>query len=101
MAEMLPVYQIKGKQYFRDVRLGEYRNVKDFSDTIPINSFPELQKPTLPHPFSEMKRMKEVDWSVWDDAVVKIRRDCGYHNEPMDGDETAFVALPPEPEFVM
>ena len=51
MAEALPIYQIKGKQYFRDVRLGEYRNVKDPSDRLDIN-IPNsmLQKPTLPHP---------------------------------------------------
>lgn len=43
---MLPVYKIKGKLYFRDERLGEYRNVKNPSDKISINSFPKLEIPT-------------------------------------------------------
>ena len=30
----LPIYQIKGKFYFLDKRLQEYRNVKDFNDRI-------------------------------------------------------------------
>jgi len=44
----LPVYKIKGKFYFRDVRLGEYRNVKDPSNTIPIDDVSNdmLEKPT-------------------------------------------------------
>lgn len=29
----LPVYKIQGKLYFRDARLGEYRNVDNFMDT--------------------------------------------------------------------
>jgi hypothetical protein len=33
----LPIYQIDGKKYYRDVRLGEYRNVKDPSDKLDIN----------------------------------------------------------------
>lgn len=44
----LPVYKIKGDFYFRDIRLGEYRNIKNPSDRIPINdiSLDDLQKPT-------------------------------------------------------
>ena len=44
----LPVYKIKGKFYFRDARLGEYRNVKNFNDRISINdvTLEDLQKPT-------------------------------------------------------
>lgn len=30
----LPIYKIKGKLYFRDARLGEYRNVKNPFDVI-------------------------------------------------------------------
>jgi hypothetical protein len=43
----LPIYQIKGKQYFRDARLGEYRNVKDPSDRMPIDDVPNemLERP--------------------------------------------------------
>jgi len=40
----LPIYKIKGKLYYRDERLGEYRNTKNPMDTILINSFPELEK---------------------------------------------------------
>jgi len=45
---MLPVYKIGGKLYFRDVRLGEYRNVRDPSDRKPIDSvsLDMLQVPT-------------------------------------------------------
>jgi hypothetical protein len=44
----LPVYKIKGKLYFRDVRLGEYRNIDNPSDSIPIDDvmLEELEKPT-------------------------------------------------------
>jgi len=30
----LPIYKIRGKLYFRDERLGEYRNIKNPSDAI-------------------------------------------------------------------
>lgn len=45
---MLPVYKINGKLYFRDEKLGEYRNVENPSDSMPIDSVPnsKLQKPT-------------------------------------------------------
>jgi len=48
----LPIYQINGKQYFRDTRLGEYRNVKDPYDTMKIDDVPNsmLQTPTIPYP---------------------------------------------------
>jgi HK97 family phage prohead protease len=46
-AHELPIYQIRGKKYYRDVRLGEYRAVDDPSDSIPIDdvSLGELEKP--------------------------------------------------------
>lgn len=46
--EMLPIYKIGGKFYFRDMRLGEYRNIKDPSDRMPIDSVPisKLQTPS-------------------------------------------------------
>ncbi|HUS48818.1 MAG TPA: hypothetical protein VMZ91_01525 [Candidatus Paceibacterota bacterium] len=47
MSKELPIYKIKGKFYYRDERLGEYRNIKNVSDTIPINSYPELETPTM------------------------------------------------------
>jgi len=43
---LLPIYKINNKYYFRDERLGEYRNVKNPIDRIPINNFPKLQIPT-------------------------------------------------------
>jgi len=43
---LLPIYKINNKYYFRDERLGEYRNVKNVMDKIPINDFPKLQTPT-------------------------------------------------------
>ena len=33
----LPIYKIRGKFYFLDKRLQEYRNVKDFNDRINFN----------------------------------------------------------------
>lgn len=39
--QALPIYQIKGKGFFfRDDKLGEYRNVKNPSDRIPIDQVP-------------------------------------------------------------
>jgi hypothetical protein len=48
IAGMLPIYKIDGKLYFRDGRLGEYRNVDNPLDSMPIDSVPlsKLQKPT-------------------------------------------------------
>jgi hypothetical protein len=47
MVEDLPVYKIKGKLYYRDVRLREYRNIDNPTDTISIDiSNEELQTPT-------------------------------------------------------
>jgi len=44
----LPIYKIKGKYYYRDARLGEYRNVDNPNDRMPIDSVDnsELEKPT-------------------------------------------------------
>lgn len=44
----LPIYKIKGKYYFRDERLGEYRNIKNPHDRKPIDSvrLEDLQTPT-------------------------------------------------------
>ena len=46
MAE-LPVYQIRGQRYYRDTRLGEYRNVNNPHDRIPIDdvSLADLETP--------------------------------------------------------
>jgi len=46
MATQLPVYKIKGKFYFLDERLGEYRNIQNPLNAIRFNDFPKLQKPT-------------------------------------------------------
>ena len=48
VAGMLSVYKINGKLYFRDERLGEYRNIDRPWDSMPIDSIPnsKLQKPT-------------------------------------------------------
>lgn len=45
---MLPIYKIGGKLYFRDVRLGEYRNIKNPYDSKRINDVPNslLQIPS-------------------------------------------------------
>jgi len=45
----LPIYKIKGKFYFRDERLGEYRNIKDPQDRRTIDSVDnrDLEKPTV------------------------------------------------------
>jgi len=44
----LPIYKIKGKFYFRDKRLGEYRNTKNLFDVIKEKdiSLVDFQKPT-------------------------------------------------------
>lgn len=43
----LPIYKIKGKFYFLDRRLNEYRNVKNPNNRINFDSEPKLQTPTL------------------------------------------------------
>jgi hypothetical protein len=45
---MLPVYKFENKMWFRDERLGEYRNVDDPNDTRRIDDIPnsKLQRPT-------------------------------------------------------
>lgn len=44
----LPIYKIRGKLYFLDKRLNEYRNVKNPSDRLNFNSvnLEDLEKPT-------------------------------------------------------
>jgi hypothetical protein len=46
--KQLPVYKIKGKFYFLDKRLNEYRNVKNPSDRLDFFDvgLDRLQKPT-------------------------------------------------------
>lgn len=46
--KVLPIYKINGKFYFRDKRLGEYRNVKNPLDVLKENqvSLKDFQKPT-------------------------------------------------------
>lgn len=48
MAEALPIYKIKGKFYFRDVRLQEYRNVENPSERLHFDDvrLSDFQKPT-------------------------------------------------------
>ena len=43
----LPIYKIKGRFYFLDSRLNEYRNIKDINDRIDYNevSLNDLEKP--------------------------------------------------------
>jgi len=45
----LPIYKIKGKLYFLDQRLCEYRNIKNPLDRLSFNSvgLNDLQKPTI------------------------------------------------------
>lgn len=45
----LPIYKIKGKFYFLDKRLNEYRNIKNPNDRFNFNdiSLKDLQKPTI------------------------------------------------------
>jgi len=54
MAEVLPIYQFKGKQYFRDDRLHEYRNINNPNDRITYDDVfygrAKFQKPTIPYP---------------------------------------------------
>lgn len=49
MARMLPIYKIKGKHWFRDERLGEYRNVKNPHERMGLDSVfaEDFEKPTL------------------------------------------------------
>ena len=44
----LPVYKIKGKLYFLDKRLNEYRNIKDINDRYDYDKIglEDLEKPT-------------------------------------------------------
>lgn len=45
---ILPIYKIEGKLYFKDDRLGEYRNIHDPHDTLSIDQVVDgsLQTPT-------------------------------------------------------
>ena len=45
----LPVYKIKGKLYFRDARLGEYRNIDNPYDVLHMDDvgLDDLEKPTI------------------------------------------------------
>lgn len=47
MVTALPIYKIKGKYYYLDKRLGEYRNVKDPGDRKPFDEvlLGDLEKP--------------------------------------------------------
>jgi len=49
MVNELPIYKIRNKFYYRDIRLNEYRNIKDINDKIDINevNLSDLQTPTL------------------------------------------------------
>jgi hypothetical protein len=44
----LPIYKISGKFYFRDARLGEYRNIRNMHDSMLIDSvnLDQIQTPT-------------------------------------------------------
>jgi len=55
--EQLPIYKIKGKFYFLDKKLNEYRNIKNPSDRLNFNevSLDNLEKPT--------EKDKEIVWS--------------------------------------
>jgi len=46
MVNQLPIYKIKGKFYFLDKRLNEYRNIKDINDRLNFNdvSLDDLEK---------------------------------------------------------
>lgn len=45
--EMLPIYKLNGKLYFRDKRLAEYRNIDNPLDRIRFgNRHYEFEKPT-------------------------------------------------------
>lgn len=48
MPKILPIYKIKGELYFKDDRLGEYRNISNPHDTLPIDQvdISSLQRPT-------------------------------------------------------
>jgi len=45
----LPIYKIKGKLYFLDKKLNEYRNIKNPFDVLSFNSvsLEDLEKPTI------------------------------------------------------
>ena len=57
----LPIYKINGKLYYRDVKLGEYRNIHNPQDTKNIN-FPNeyLEKPKR-NDFSQDKYREDLD----------------------------------------
>jgi hypothetical protein len=63
MAYALPVYKIKGKYYFRDKRLGEYRNVDNIMDKIDIfvgDSLVENPKATTKKQKEALKRLQKA-----------------------------------------
>jgi hypothetical protein len=82
--EALPIYKIKGKFYFLDKRLGEYRNIKDPSDRLDFNDVPleDLQKPTKGDSEKVFgKHYGKPDEEHWIEAVLK--NDEGSTNEEL------------------
>lgn len=58
----LPVYKIKGKLYFLDKRLNEYRNIKDINDRYDYDKIglEDLEKPTE----QDIIAVEEVRWTT-------------------------------------
>jgi len=56
MVEQLPIYKIKGKFYFLDKKLNEYRNIKNPFDVLSFNSVSlrDLEKPTAKKDLNEV-----------------------------------------------
>jgi predicted RNA-binding Zn-ribbon protein involved in translation (DUF1610 family) len=95
--EQLPIYKIRGKYYYRDTRLGEYRNVKDINDRIPIDdvSLEDLETPGKEDQQEVYGKKLKKEWKVCpkcgseNTRLLKVRDkeglweqlycpDCGY-----------------------
>jgi hypothetical protein len=90
----LPIYQIKGKQYYRDVRLGEYRNVKDPNDRLDIN-IPNsmLEKPTIPHPADVKKKFISDFENMKDNAELRALSNISLQRQLNDKEYQRFMEL--------
>jgi hypothetical protein len=90
----LPIYQIKGKQYYRDVRLGEYRNVKDPNDKLDIN-IPNsmLQKPTMPHPADNKKKFISEFENMLENAELRALSNLSLQRPLNDKEYERFMEL--------
>lgn len=65
--DQLPIYKIKGKFYFLDKRLNEYRNVNNINDRI---NFDDVSLDDLENPTGNLTIIK-----AFYNAMIKVSKD--------------------------